>query len=357
MNVKVVSAVLVGGFALGFVTSRMTQTASDESKCYKGETTADKAALFELNGRKFAVKDLPMSAQQELLNASQSSYDQSQRAIEQTALRIAMAEEKKIDLKANPLPSFEELLKDEWVTEKEVKDFFETNKKSFPPTATFDQMAKSIQRHLELTKVQTLVTTRLNEMKKNGQFTSTLTRPCGPMLELDASNQPVIPAKSKTDSTLTIMSDYSCPQCRGMFFAVSPLLEKISENANVVHMAYSQDEAGLGFALAKGGVCTAKISPEKNIMWFRAAYVGAMKATNGKADVDTILKAAVADTALDEKTFSECFASPETAEQVRKNNLMAKANNIHDQMAIIMNKRLVVAATPDQILEISKLAR
>jgi hypothetical protein len=36
---------------------------------------------------------------------------------------------------------------------------------------------------------------------------------------------------------------------------------------------------------------------------------------------------------------------------------MAKANNIHDQMAIIMNKRLVVAATPDQILEISNLAR
>jgi len=357
MNIKVISAVLVGGFALGYVTSRMTEGVADPGKCYKGETSADKTKLFELNGRTFGMKDIPMSAQQEILNASQSSYDQSMRSIEQTAVRIALAEEKKIDLKTNQLPAFDELLKDNWVTENDVKQFYEINKKSFPPTATFEQMAMSIQKHLELTKVQNIVTTTLTEMKKTGKFNVSLQRPCGPMVQVDASNQPVIPAKSKTSSTLTIMSDYSCPQCRGMFFAVSPLLEKISENANIVHVAYAKDEQGLGFALAKGGVCTAKLDPEKNIIWFRAAYVGAMKASNSKTDVSSILNAAVADSSLDSKAFTECYESPETAEQVRKNNLIATTNNIHDQMAIIMNNRLVLAATPDQILEISKTAR
>lgn len=350
--------VLVGGVALGFFASKLMPTKPFQGAlCYKEGAAQDNSGIFSLDEKTYGLSDLPISVQQELLQTNQSSYDQNLRALEQVALRLSLAKEKNIPVAGSQIPTFEELFKDKWIKEDDIKQFYEMNKKSFPATASLENMGPSIKRHLELMQVQTLSRTKLKELKEAGKFQTLLIPPCGPKIEFDATNQPTIKSKMKINTNLTLISDFSCPQCRGAYLGLSSVWEQLSENANIVHIAYAQDEASLGFALAKGAVCAAKQGEEKAQSWFRAAYLAAMKATPNSPNTKALVEGAISDSSLDKGTFDSCFESAETAEIIRKNNQLAKEYNISDKMAIFLNKRLIVSTMPDEILELTKRAR
>ena len=349
---------LLGGIAIGFFSSKLVPTKPfDAGMCYKDGSTQDQRGIFSLDEKTYALNQLPLTLQQELLEATQSSYDQNMRSIEQIALRLSLAKEKNLPLTPGEVPTFEELFKEGWVKEEDVREFYEKNKKSFPPTATLETMGPSIKRHLELIQIQTLSRTKLKELKDTGKFAILLAPPCGPKVEIDSANQPTIASKNKTNANLILVSDFACPQCRGSFLSLSSVFEQLSENANIVHMAYAQDEAGLGFALAKGAVCAAKQGGDKAQSWFRAGYLASMKPAGAGTNIKALVEGAVSDSNLDKAQFETCFESPETAESIRKNNKIAKENNINDKMAIFLNKRLVVTTMPDEILELTKRAR
>jgi protein-disulfide isomerase len=82
-----------------------------------------------------------------------------------------------------------------------------------------------------------------------------------------------------------------------------------------------------------------------------------MKPAGAGTNIKALVEGAVSDSSLDKAQFETCFESPETAESIRKNNKIAKENNINDKMAIFLNKRLVVTTMPDEILELTKRAR
>jgi len=348
---------LLGGIVIGFLSSKLIPAKPfNVAMCYK-EGAAQDLGIFSLDKKVYGMKDLPLSVQQELLQTNQSSYDQNLRSIEQIALRLSIAKEQNIPVTGDQIPGFAELFKDSWVKDEDVKQFYEKNKKSFPPTASLETMGPSIKRHLELIQIQTLSRTKLKELKDSGKYLTLLAPPCGPKVDFDATNQPTIVSKNKTNANLTLLSDFSCPQCRGSYLELSSVFDQLSENANIVHIAYSQDEASLGFALAKGAVCAAKQGQEKAQSWFRAAYLAAMKVTANGPGTKELVDGAIADSSLDKGSFDACFEATETAESIRKNNKLAKENNIHDKMAIFLNKRLVVTTMPDEILELTKRVR
>ncbi|MEI8025028.1 MAG: thioredoxin domain-containing protein [Pseudomonadota bacterium] len=358
MNLLNTGLVLVGGVAIGFFSSKLVPTKPfNVAMCYKEGAAPDNSGIFSLDEKTYSLSDLPLSSQQEVLQTNQSSYDQNLRALEQVALRLSIAKEKKIPVSGSQIPTFEELFKDDWVKEDDVKQFYEKNKKSFPATASLETMGPSIKRHLELIQVQTLSRTKLKELKDAGKFQTLLRPPCGPKIEFDSTNQPTITSKVKINNNLTLISDFSCPQCRGAYLGLSSVWDQLSENANIVHIAYAQDEASLGFALAKGAVCAAKQGEEKSQSWFRAAYLASMKATSNGPNTKTLVEGAISDSSLDKGVFDSCFESPETSEIIRKNNKLAKEYNIADRMAVFLNKRLVVSTIPDEILELTKRAR
>ena len=358
MNLLKSGLVLVGGVAIGFFSSKLMPTKPNQGAlCYKEGASQDNSGIFSLDEKTYGLSDLPLSVQEELLQTNQSSYDQNMRAVEQVALRLSIAKEKNVPVSGSQIPSFEELFKGEWVKEDDIKQFYELNKKSFPATASLETMSPSIKRHLELIQVQTLSRTKLKELKDTGKFQTLLRPPCGPKIEFDATNQPTITSKMKINNNLTLISDFSCPQCRGAYLGLSSVWDQLSENANIVHIAYAQDEASLGFALAKGAVCAAKQGEEKTQSWFRAAYLAAMKASPNSPNIKASVEGAVSDSSLDKGTFDTCFESTETAEIIRKNNKLAKEFNINDKMAVLLNKRLVVSTMPTEILELTKRAR
>ena len=350
--------VLASGVAIGFFSSKLVPAKPFQiASCYKDGASQDNTGIFSLDQKTYGMGDLPLSIQQELLQTNQSSYDQNLRAVEQVALRLSIAKEKNIPVSGGQIPSFEELFKDSWVKDDDIKQFYEKNKKSFPATASLETMGPSIKRHLELIQVKTLSKTKLKELKDAGKYQALLRPPCGPKIEFDGSNQPTLTAKVKTSSNLTLISDFSCPQCRGAYLGLSSVWDQLSENANIVHIAYAQDEASLGFALAKGAVCAAKQGEEKTQSWFRAAYLAAMKATPNGPNMKALVEGAILDSSLDKAAFDACFETAETAEIIRKNNKLAKEINISDKMAIILNKHLVVSTIPEEILGLTKQVR
>ena len=349
---------LAAGAVLGYFASTLRSPNNlGHSQCYKNVAEGQKSPVFSLDGKTFYMTDLPLPIQVDLLRKSQISYDQSVRTIEQTALRMLLAKEKGIELSNGRIPTFQEIFGNEWIPESKVKEFYELNKKSFPASSSFDSMAPQIRNHLVESEIQNLSISKLGDIKNNGKLVSLLPAPCGPKIEIEDANQPVIVSKAKTTSTLTLVSDFSCIQCRQSYFSLSSHLEKISEDANIVHMAYSDNETGLGFDLAKGSICAAKQGSEKTSAWIKASYLASMKVAPGGPDNKTILDEAIANASLDRTAFDSCFAAPETAEFIKKNNAFAKLNHVTNEMAIFLNKRLVIASSANQIADLVKFSK
>ncbi|MEI8026956.1 MAG: thioredoxin domain-containing protein [Pseudomonadota bacterium] len=349
---------LAVGAALGYFASTLRATKlMDNAQCYKNDAKVPKNPVFSFQGKTFYLSDLPLPDQVDLLKKSQSSYDQSVRSIEQTALRMVLAKEKGMDLSDNRIPTFQEIFGAEWVPESKVKEFYEQNKKSFPAASTLESMAPQIRVHLAETEIQSLADSKLGSIKNSGALVNLLPAPCGPRVEVQVENQPVIPSKVKTNSTLTLLSDFSCIQCRQSYLSLLSHLDKMSENVNIVHMAYSETEGDLGFDLAKGSICASKQGAEKTSAWIKASYLVAMKIAPNGPDNKSILNEVVTDSGVDRTAFESCFMAPEAAEIIKKNNSLAKFNHIAQQMAIFLNKRLVIASSADQIVDLTKASR
>jgi hypothetical protein len=349
---------LTAGAALGYFASTLrAPKAVDTAQCYRNEVKGVKTPVFSFEGKTFYLSDLPLPDQIDLLKKSQSSYDQSARSMEQAALRMVLAKEKGLDLSDNKIPTFQEIFGAEWVPESKVQEFYDQNKKSFPSTSTFESMAPQIRVHLAETEIQTLADSKLGSIKDSGTFVNLLPAPCGPKVEIPVENQPVILSKVKTNSTLTLLSDFSCAQCRQSYLSLLSHLDKLSENVNIVHIAYSETEDSLGFDLAKGSVCASKQGAEKTSAWIKASYLVAMKIGPNGPDNKSIFDEVVKDSGVDRTTFESCFLAPETSEIIKKNNSFAKFNHVAQQMSIFLNKRLVIASSTDQIVDLTKASK
>lgn len=349
---------VAAGAALGYFASTLrSPNTMDHAQCYKSDVKGVNTPVFSFEGKTFYLSDLPLPDQIDLLKKSQSSYDQSARAMERTALRMVLAKEKGMDLADNKIPTFQEIFGADWVPETKVKEFYDQNKKSFPSASTLESMAPQIRVHLAETEIQTLTDSKLGSIKNSGAFVNLLPAPCGPKVELQVENQPVILSKMKTNSTLTLLSDFSCVQCRQSYLSLLSHLEKMSENVNIVHMAYSENEGDLGFDLAKGSICASKQGTEKTSAWIKASYLVAMKIAPNGPDNKSILNEVVTNSGVDRTAFESCFMAPEAAEIIKKNNSLAKFNHVAQQMAIFLNKRLVISSSADQIVDLTKASR
>jgi len=346
------------GAGMGYWAARLgAPKAVDSMQCYKNQNKGKSSAVFSFEGKTFYMKDLPLPIQIDLLRNSQLSFDQSSRSIEQTALRMLLAKEKGLDLASGNIPTFKEILGDDWIPDSKVKEFYEANKHSFPAGSTYDSMAPQIRSHLTELEIQSLTTSKLSEIKSSGKLINLLPAPCGPKIELDVTDQPVISSKANTSSTLTLVSDLSCEQCRQSYLALMQHLEKISEYAHIVHIAYSEKEEGLGFELAKGSICAAKQGADKTPVWIKASYLAGFKFTPGGPEAKDILEEVIANTRLDRPAFDQCLAAPETTQLIQKNNAFAKLNRISKEMAMFLNQRFVVVSSTDKIVDLAKFAK
>ncbi len=358
MKLLNITLCLAAGAALGYFASTFrAPKAMDNVQCYKSDVKGVKDPVFSFEGKTFYLSDLPLPDQIELLKKSQSSYDQSARSMELAVLRMVLAKEKGLDLSDNKIPTFQEIFGAEWVPESKVKEFYDQNRKSFPSTSTFESMAPQIRVHLAEMEIQTLADSKLGSIKNSGAFVNLLPAPCGPKVEMQVEDQPVILSKVKTSSTLTLLSDFSCVQCRQSYLSILSHLDKLSENVNIVHMAYSETEGDLGFDLAKGSICVSKQGGEKTLAWIKASYLGAMKIAPNGPDNKSILNEVITNSGVDRTAFESCFMAPDAAEIIKKNNSFAKFNHVAQQMAIFLNKRLVVASSADQIVDLTKASR
>jgi hypothetical protein len=358
MNYMNIALSLVVGGGIGYFASTLkSPDISEHNQCYKSESKSIKSPVFMFDGKTYFMSDLPLPVQLDLLKKSQSTFEQSAKTIEQTVLRMLLAKEKGISLSDNRIPTFKEIFGDDWIPASKVKEFYELNRKTFPAASTFESMEMQIKNHLVESEIQTLTRSKLSEIKSSSKLVNLMPVPCGPKIEIDVDNQPTIPSKIKTNSTFVMLGDFSCSQCRQSYLSLMPYFEQISENTNIVHIAYSDNEAGLGFDLAKGSVCAAKQGPEKTQSWTKASYLASMKVVPGATDDKAILEEAISNSGLDRASFDTCFNANETAEFVKKNNAVAKFNNVTGEMAIFLNKRLVISSSADQIAQLTKISK
>jgi hypothetical protein len=83
MNYMNIALSLVVGGGIGFFASTLkSPDISENNQCYKSESKSSKSPVFMFDGKTYFMSDLPLPVQLDLLKKSQSTYEQSAKAIE-----------------------------------------------------------------------------------------------------------------------------------------------------------------------------------------------------------------------------------------------------------------------------------
>lgn len=355
MKLFTVATALLLGIGIGYFFNMISRRPKSESVagfCAVDDRLSVTREIFVIDGHRYSIGDLPISLQIQLFQSQQEGFERSQDMIDKFALRLALSGKGDGIKKPSEVPELSELLKDKWVTDQEVREFYERNVKAFPAGVKFDALSASIRSHLEKGRVSQVMHDAFDAMNKENRYASMFASPCGPLVNLDVNKELTLQSKTQSKTTLTVLSDFSCIQCAAMFNTLAPWLERLTENSNVVHKSYALNESSVGFSLAKGYICAGKQGQEQAKSWLTAAYIHANGPKAEGDDSAKLIQKIAQEVRLQSQAFESCFADPEVASQVLENGNFARQLGRHDQLTIFINGHVVLANKMDQLINL-----
>jgi protein-disulfide isomerase len=350
-NSKVLG-VLVGGILLGGAIGgglgikfgkKTTGGASDSGSCSIPGASAD-AGLFELDGTVLKADDLPSDVRDTLFQIQSQAHDTTGNFLREVAVRISLAKAAGKPTDTN-LPQLKELVTGSEVTEAEMKEFYENNKKNIPQGTTYEQIKPQLKQFMGSQKVSQVAQTKIAELQNSKSFKLLLPTPVAPTVNLDLSP---FPNKGTAGAKVTVVevSDYLCPHCRSVKPEVEKLVADFGSKINFVQVNYSLNPKALSGALTRGGYCAQKQGNEQFWKYHDKAFavsLDASKPVTPNADAEFAAHAVTAakEAGLDEAAFSACLSSPEATKFVDDTNSKMAANGVSGTPTFFINNKKV----------------
>jgi len=293
-------------------------------------------ALFSINGKSYAPKDLAPTVRQSIFEADKERYESLSHVIDEFLLNDHLEKEaKKRKLSVDELKH--ELFTAKPATEKEMKAWFAENKEKIP--YPYDKIKNEIGRMLAGEKKSEIRKTIMKKIKSKGKFKNLIPEPVAPLFKIASKGFPMKGAE-KANVTLIEFADYQCPHCKRASTVVKNVMKKYGSKVKLVYLDFPINPSGISRQVAIGGVCA-----DAQKKYWEYHYMAFDKQKDlAKDSPEKFAK----ELGLDLEKFKACVASPEAKMKVAKAEEEGKRVGVQGTPTFFINGRKMQAGDEKQ---------
>ncbi|MEN9809687.1 MAG: hypothetical protein RLZZ488_1254 [Pseudomonadota bacterium] len=353
----VVVGCLIGyGVARGPWAGGLGKTTADApSECDANLNASMEGPVVAVGNQAVAGAQLPEDVRAELYELTSQNYLRARELLEAYATRLALAKEKGGMVNPAKVPQLAELLADKKVTEEDIKKFYETNKKSFPPNMTFESIQKNLRVHLETQRNQDGIRKTMAQLRDQKAYQLLLPSPCGPRVAMDFNKMPTR-GDANAKETLVAIGDFFCASCRYFKSDLENFLDKHRDSIRYTQVITTEDVNAPIAHLAAGAYCAKRQSNDAFWKYSERAYNTPYYLLQRNATADEVRKQAIkiaGEAGLDAKSFEKCMTSEDGLDELKTvvSNLKA-AGSDKTPTYIANGRRIVTPNNPSVLIDV-----
>jgi protein-disulfide isomerase len=308
--------------------------------------------VIAVGNQSVAGAELPENVRAELYELTSQNYLRARELLEAYATRFALAKEKGGMVNPSKVPDLGELLADKKVSEDDVRKFYETNKKSFPPNMTFESISKNLRIHLETQRNQDGIRKTMAQLRDKKAYQLLLPSPCGPRVAMDFAK---FPTRGDTNAkeTLVAVGDFFCASCRYFKSDLENFLDKHRDTIRYTQVITTEDVNAPVAQLAAGAYCAKRQSNDAFWKYSERAYNTPYYLLQKNAGVDEVRNQAVklaTEAGLDTKSFEKCMTSGDGMDELTTVTKNLKASGAEKTPSYIASGRRIVTPNNPAVL-------
>jgi len=308
--------------------------------------------VIAVGNQSVAGAELPENVRAELYELTSQNYLRARELLEAYATRFALAKEKGGMINPSKVPDLGELLADKKVSEDDVRKFYETNKKSFPPNMTFESISKNLRIHLETQRNQDGIRKTMAQLRDKKAYQLLLPSPCGPRVAMDFAKFPTR-GDTNANETLVAVGDFFCASCRYFKSDLENFLDKHRDTIRYTQVITTEDVNAPVAQLAAGAYCAKRQSNDAFWKYSERAYNTPYYLLQKNAGVDEVRKQAVTlatEAGLDAKSFEKCMTSGDGMDELKTVVKNLKASGADKTPSYIASGRRIVTPNNPAVL-------
>ncbi|MEY3903578.1 MAG: hypothetical protein RL189_2884 [Pseudomonadota bacterium] len=330
-------------------------TAEAPNECDANLNASMEGPVVAVGNQAVAGAQLPEDVRAELYELTSQNYLRARELLEAYATRLALAKEKGGMVNPAKVPQLAELLADKKVTEEDVKKFYETNKKSFPPNMTFDSIQKNLRVHLETQRNQDGIRKTMAQLRDQKAYQLLLPSPCGPRVAMDFNKMPTR-GDANAKETLVAIGDFFCASCRYFKSDLENFLDKHRDSIRYTQVITTEDVNAPIAHLAAGAYCAKRQSNDAFWKYSERAYNTPYYLLQRNATADEVRKQAIkiaGEAGLDAKSFEKCMTNEDGLDELKTvvSNLKA-AGSDKTPTYIANGRRIVTPNNPSVLIDV-----
>ena len=308
--------------------------------------------VIAVGNQSVAGAELPENVRAELYELTSQNYLRARELLEAYATRFALAKEKGGMVNPSKVPDLGELLADKKVSEDDVRKFYETNKKSFPPNMTVESISKNLRIHLETQRNQDGIRKTMAQLRDKKAYQLLLPSPCGPRVAMDFAK---FPTRGDTNAkeTLVAVGDFFCASCRYFKSDLENFLDKHRDTIRYTQVITTEDVNAPVAQLAAGAYCAKRQSNDAFWKYSERAYNTPYYLLQKNAGVDEVRNQAVklaTEAGLDTKSFEKCMTSGDGMDELTTVTKNLKASGAEKTPSYIASGRRIVTPNNPAVL-------
>lgn len=308
--------------------------------------------VIAVGNQSVAGAELPENVRAELYELTSQNYLRARELLEAYATRVALAKEKSGMVNPSKVPDLAELLADKKVSDDDVRKFYESNKKSFPPNMTFDSISKNLRIHLETQRNQDGIRKTMAQLRDKKAYQLLLASPCGPRVAMDFAK---FPTRGDTNAkeTLVAVGDFFCASCRYFKSDLENFLDKHRDTIRYTQVITTEDVNAPVAQLAAGAYCAKRQSNDAFWKYSERAYNTPYYLLQKNAGVDEVRKQALTlatEAGLDAKSFEKCMTSGDGMDELTTVVKNLKASGADKTPSYIASGRRIVTPNNPAVL-------
>lgn len=350
---------VVVGCLVGYVIARSplaggvgTTRAEAPAGCDTNLHASLEGPVIAVGNQSVAGAELPENVRAELYELTSQNYLRARELLEAYATRVALAKEKGGMVNPSKVPDLAELLADKKVSEDDVRKFYESNKKSFPPNMTFESISKNLRIHLETQRNQDGIRKTMAQLRDKKAYQLLLASPCGPRVAMDFAK---FPTRGDTNAkeTLVAVGDFFCASCRYFKSDLENFLDKHRDTIRYTQVITTEDVNAPVAQLAAGAYCAKRQSNDAFWKYSERAYNTPYYLLQKNAGVDEVRKQALTlatEAGLDAKSFEKCMTSGDGMDELTTVVKNLKASGADKTPSYIASGRRIVTPNNPAVL-------
>ena len=350
---------VVVGSLLGFAIARSSLMGGLGSTTTEAPVGCDANLNASMEGPVVAVGNqavagaqLPEDVRAELYELTSQNYLRARELLESYAARLALAKEKGGMVNPAKVAPLGDLLPDKKVSDDDVRKSYEANKKTFPPSMTFESISKNLRIHLETQRNQDGIRRTMAQLRDKKAYALLLPSPCGPRVAMDFNK---MPSRGDTNAkeTLVAIGDFFCASCRYFKSDLENFLEKHRDAIRYTQVITTDDVNAPIAHLAAGAYCAKRQSNDAFWKYSERAYntpYYLLQKNSTVAEVRTQAIKLATDAGLDAKAFEKCMTNEDGLDELKTVVASLKEAGAHKTPTYIASGRRIVTPNNPTVL-------